>query len=182
MRTLKSISMRQWNKRRGLISARIANTFGSTVTSSKGKRVALWSAGVLAFLVAPLAALVWSGGTASTNGLNLNGGSASTAADAQTQNLANGNAASGVSSDSASNSNDTDVNNNSSASVTVDGQTITAPDKGSVRTTVTNSDGLVTHVDITNSTTSTGDKKRTSSNLSISTHTSSDTRTKSSSP
>lgn len=181
MRILKSIKTQQWNMRRDLISSKIADTFSSAFRSSKSKRVAFWSATALAFLIAPLAALVWSGGTATTNGINLNVSAADVDGGALSQDSADSSTLSGASTEAAGNSSSSNVGNQSSASVTVDGQTITAPDNGSVNKTVTNSDnGQVTHVNISSSTNSSGDKKNTNSNLNVSTHTNSRTKTVSS--
>jgi hypothetical protein len=179
MQIIKSVRTQQWNVRRGLISARIAAAFSSANNSSKSKRIAFWSATTLAFLIAPLAALVWSGGTPTANGVNLNVAAPGTGIDAESQG-SSVNVLSGAATEAAGNSSSASVSNESGNSVVVNGQAVPTPESGSSNQTIVGNDGQVTHVNISSSNTSNGDTERTHSNLNVKTHTDSQTKTKSS--
>lgn len=171
MQIFGSINKAEWNKRRSAITNKIASSFSSAGQSGVRGKLAVGSVALLAFLIAPLAALVWAGGSTSGNGVNLISPSSS-ASDAQGQNNVNDHRGS-ISSESITSSNGSSVKGgNSSASVSVDGQDIAVPDSGSVNKTVTTSDGQTTHVSVTNNTSSSssGNSQSTNSHLRVRSH------------
>ncbi len=171
IRVIGLTSKTSWHARRALIASQLSSPVSSIQHASIYKRVAFWSAAALAFLVAPLSALVWTGSSASSTGLNLVS-SSSSAADAQGQNNVNNHQGS-VSTESITSSNDSGAKaGDSSASVNVDGQDFEVPDEGMLNKTVTTSDGQTTHVTVTNSTSSStsGGTQNTNSHLRVRSH------------
>lgn len=157
------------NRLRVLVAGKASRTLDRLHNVPNGKNLTYWSAAVLAFLIAPIAALSLSAKPGAKVNLESSNPSISNSesVEAEAPSAQDGVEAS-VTSGSAQNSNSSSVESNVSASVNVNGQEVEVPKNGNVNETIVGDDGQTTHVIINSSNSSTnGDKQKTSSKLRI---------------
>lgn len=170
----------QKNEFIGSVSAQASHALARLHKVPRGKKLTFWSAAVLAFLIAPIAALSLSAkpGTA----VNSEAGSANTAnaapAETTLPSSQEGLGSDSLQTGSVQNASSANVQSTITSSVSVNGQEVEVPENGNVNKTVVNQNGQTTHINISSSNSSSGsdDSHTVRNNLRVHTNTSSNVR------